>query len=97
MPNGTTVEVPLPDARLLVSSCSRIARARGLTGAVAASVASKLAAAQTDDFAAAIDTGELADLAQALDRLGLALRLTPALIELQTAVASCLRERRGAV
>jgi sulfur relay (sulfurtransferase) complex TusBCD TusD component (DsrE family) len=86
MPSGQTVVLPLADARLLVDACWRIARARGITGSPAASVANKLAAAQAGDLAAAIDTGELRDLSQALERLGLSLRLTPALIELQAAL-----------
>jgi hypothetical protein len=88
MPSGTTVALPMPDARLLVDACWRIARARGITGSSAASVASKLAEAQVGDLAVTIDNRELTDLAQALERLGLTLRLTPALIELQAAVAS---------
>jgi hypothetical protein len=86
VPSGTTVKLTLSDARLLVDACWRIARARGITGTAAASIASKLADAQAGDLTAAIDRGELADLARALERLGLALRLTPALIELQEAV-----------
>jgi hypothetical protein len=86
MPSGKTVVIPLADARLLVDASWRIARARGIDGSPAASVASKLADAQSGDFTAAIDAGELEDLARALERLGLSLRLTPALIDLQTAV-----------
>ena len=40
----------------------------------------------TLDLTAAIDREELSDLARALEQLGLVLRLTPALIELQEAV-----------
>jgi hypothetical protein len=86
MPNGTTVVLPLPDARLLVDACWRTARARGIAGAAAASVASQLANAQSGDLSATIDQAELADLARTLERLGLTLRLTPALIELQEVV-----------
>jgi hypothetical protein len=85
VPNGTTVNLTLPDARLLVRACWGIARGRAITGTAAATLASKLAAAQADGLAAAIDSSELPDLARALDRLGLTLRLTPALIELQAA------------
>jgi hypothetical protein len=87
MPNGKTVDLPLPDARVLVDACWRIARARGITGSSAASIASKLAEAQAGDLAATIEAGELTDLGRALERLGLSLRLTPALSELQAAVA----------
>jgi hypothetical protein len=88
MPDGSTVDLPLSDARLLVDACWRIARSRGITGTAAATLASKLADAQAGDLAATIDPGELADLAGALERLGITLRLTPALIELQTTVTA---------
>jgi hypothetical protein len=86
MPNGTTVVVPLSDARLLVDACWRTARARGIAGAAAASLANKLANAQSGDLSATLDQDELTELARALERLGLTLRLTPALIEVQEAV-----------
>jgi hypothetical protein len=88
MPDGSAVDLPLPDARLLVDACWRIARSRGITGTAAASIASKLADAQAGDLATTIDRGELADLARALERLAITLRLTPALIELQTAATA---------
>jgi hypothetical protein len=76
----------MTDARLLVDACWRIARARGIVGSSAASVASKLIDAQAGDLAATIDNGELTDLTRALERLALTLRITPALIELQAAL-----------
>jgi hypothetical protein len=88
LPDGKTVALPFSDARLLVDACWRIARARGITGSSAASLASKLADAQAGDFLATIDRRELPDLVRALERLGLAVRLTPILIELQRAAAS---------
>lgn len=85
-PGGETVSVSTTDAHLLVEALWRIAKARGINGADAANLARRIADALVGDRSVTVEPADLPALALALERLAMALRLTPLLASLQSAL-----------
>jgi hypothetical protein len=88
VPSGVTVSIATADATLLAEYLWRTAKARGIIGADGAHLAQRIADALVSSRTVEVDPADLPALTLALERLGMALRLTTALRSLQDAVSS---------